>query len=252
MRLVNSRILLVFSFIFCFLASCKKNSDKGPSGASNKLKMYIEDARATPYNSIDTFSLTYDNNNRITSLFSKTLKFTYAYTSNTGYSMDLYETGQLSIHEIGFIQGNGYVDSTFQYNNTNDSTTEKYIYNGNVLTSKITYSYSKLNTTVDNRENYTYDNNGNLTKTVQFDGSGSITSTTTYTYTDKPFQLTTSPAYYPLQGKNLPASETQTDGSGNVDATVTYTYTFDSQGRVTKETDTVAPGVYVVKTYVYY
>jgi len=91
-----------------------------------------------------------------------------------------------------------------------------------------------------------------LTKTVQADGSGTINTITTYTYTDKPFQLTTSPAYYPLQSKNLPATETQTDGSGNPIATVTYTYTFDSQGRVTKETDAVAPGVFVVKSYVYY
>jgi len=124
---MNARTLLAASFVLCLLASCKKNSDKGPTGITNKLKLYIEDARATPYNSIDTFSLTYDNDNRITSLRSKTLQFVYAYPSN-GFTMDLYESSHLSIHEIGFIKGN-YVDSTFQYNDTFDSTTEKYIYN---------------------------------------------------------------------------------------------------------------------------
>lgn len=242
---MNSKTLLTFSVVICLLASCKKNSDTSPSGVSSKLRLYIEDARATPYATIDSFSVGYDNSNRITSLTGKSIRFAYAYNGNTGYTMDLFELGQLSIHEIGFIKGS-YVDSTFQVNNTHDSTTEKYIYNGTQLTSKITYDYSNGVPIVYDRENYTYDGNGNLIKTVQLDGT-----TTTYTYTDKPFQLTVNPSYQPIQAKNLPATETQTDSGGNTTATVTYSYQFDSQGRVTKETDALGGGNVVIKSYIY-
>lgn len=237
--------LLTAVSVVVLLASCKKNSDTSPSGVSSKLKYYIEDARATPYGTVDSFSVGYDNNNRITSLTGKSISFAYAYNGNTGYTLDLFEMGQLSIHEIGFIKGS-YVDSTFQVNNTQDTTTEKYIYSGTQLTSRITYDYSNGLPLVHDRENYTYDGNGNLTKAVQLDGT-----TTTYTYTDKPFQLTVNPTYQPLQAKNLPATEKKTDGGGNTIATVTYSYEFDGQGRVTKETDSISGGFVVVKLYVY-
>ncbi|MBS1605762.1 MAG: hypothetical protein JST42_24090 [Bacteroidetes bacterium] len=242
---MNLRSLLTLSAVVFFAASCKKNSDSSPSGVSSKLKLYIEDASATPYGTIDTFAVGYDNNNRITSLSGKSLRFAYAYTGSTGFTMDLFEQGLLSIHEMGFIKGS-YVDSTFQVNNTQDTTTEKYIYSGTQLASRITYDYSGGRPVLYDRENYTYDGNGNLIKTVQLDGT-----TTTYTYTDKPFQLTVNPSYYPVQAKNLPATEKQTDGGGNVVATVAYTYEFDNQGRVVKETDALSGGFVVVKLYVY-
>jgi hypothetical protein len=246
---MRSKTLLAVSIAICSLASCKKNSGPNSSANSNKLKMYIEDARATPFNTIDTFYLTYDNNDRLTSLASAKLKFAYAYNSNTSFTLDLFENGLLSIHEIAFINGGTSIDSTFQFNNTHDSTTEKYLYSGSLLISKITYTYHKLGSQVDNREVYTYDNNGNLTKTVQTGGAGTIT---TYTYTDKPLQFTINPSYYPVQSKNLPATQKQTDGAGNTIATITYSYEFDSAGRVIKETDSVGNGVFVVKLYTYY
>ena len=246
---MRSKTLLTVAIAICSLASCKKNGASNPSGNSNKLKMYIEDARATPFNSIDTFYLTYDNDDRLTSLASAKLKFTYAYNANTSFTLDLFESGLLSIHEIAYIKGGTTIDSTFQFNNTHDSTTEKYFYNGSLLASKITYTYHRLGSQVDSREVYTYDNNGNLTKTVQFGGAGNIT---TYTYTDKPLQFTTNPSYYPVQSKNLPATQKQTDGAGNPIATVTYSYEFDSAGRVIKETDSLGNGIFVVKLYTYY
>jgi hypothetical protein len=242
---MNIRTLLTFAAVICFAASCKKNSDSSPSGVSSKLKLYIEDARATPYGSIDSFSVGYDNSNRITSLTGKSIRFAYSYNGNTGFTMDLFEMGQLSIHEIGFIKGSS-VDSTFQVNNTQDTTTEKYVYSGTQLTSRATYDYSDGRPVLNDREVYTYDGSGNLIKTVQLDGT-----TTTYTYTDKPFQLTVNPGYYPVQAKNLPATEKRTDGGGNLIATVTYSYEFDSQGRVVKETDALSGGFAVVKMYVY-
>jgi len=242
---MNFRNLLTLSAVIFFAASCKKNSDTSPSGVSSKLKFYIEDARATPYGTVDSFSVGYDNNNRITSLTGKSIRFAYAYNGSTGFTMDLFEQGLLSIHEIGFIKGS-YVDSTFQVNNTQDTTTEKYIYSGTQLKSRITYDYSGGHPLVHDQESYTYDGSGNLIKTVQLDGT-----TTAYTYTDNAFQLTVNPSYYPVQAKNLPATEKQTDGGGNIIATVTYTYEFDGQGRVTKETDSISGGFVVVKSYVY-
>lgn len=248
---MNPKIFLTVTIAACLLAACKKNTSNGPTGATNKLKLYVEDARATPYNSIDTFNITYDISDRMTSMRSSKLNFVYTYSGNTGFGLDLFEQGVLSIHENGFIKGS-FVDSTFQYNNTHDTTTQKFVYNGSQLTSQITYDYSHSGSTVSQRETYTYDGNGDLSKTVETDGGGHVNTITTYTYTDKPLQFSVSPSYYPLQSKHLPATQKQTDGLGNTIANVTYTYVFDDKGRVIKETNALSSGVFVVKSYIYY
>lgn len=242
--------LTFFVAALCLLASCKKNDGTNPAGNSNKLKMYIEDARTNGTHLVDTFTVNYDNDDRLTSLVSPALKFVYTYSSKS-YTLDLYESGQLSIHEIAYIGGNSYIDSTFQFNNTNDTTTEGYTYNGSQLEKVLTYSYSSFGTTVDMRDDYTYDNNGNLLKDVQSDGQGNVNIAYSFTYTTNPVNVTINPTYYPLQSKFLPATQKLTDGSGNALGTITYTYVFDSSGRLTKETDSADNGDVSTKTYVY-
>jgi YD repeat-containing protein len=233
------------------LAACKKNSGTNSQGAVNKLKMYIEDDRTLNGHQTDSFAVTYDNDNRITGLVSPNLKFAYAYSAKS-FTLDLYENGQFSIHEIAYINSASYVDSTFQFNNTNDTTTEGYTYKGNQLVSKTTYLYSRLGTSIDSRDDYTYDNNGNMTKDVQSDGQGNINMVQTFTYTDKPANVTIHPTYFAQPSKYLPATLKLTDGAGNSLGTVTYSYAFDSSGRLIKETDTADNGDVFVKTYVYY
>src|ERR1700722_19221236 len=128
-------------FVFCIFAACKKSSSSNSSGKSSKLKTYIEYVQAGSSITTDTFAVAYDNDNRIISVTAPNLGFVYTY-SDKSFTLDLYENSQLSIHEIAWLNSVPYVDSTFQYDNTSDTTTEGYIYTGNQLTRETTYSYS--------------------------------------------------------------------------------------------------------------
>ena len=89
-------------------------------------------------------------------------RFEYGYTTG-GITLDLFESNTLSIHEMFFMNSNSQVDSTFQYNNTQDSMSERYIYNSSKqLIKLIEYDYSKAGSTVGNITNYTYDGRGNV------------------------------------------------------------------------------------------
>jgi hypothetical protein len=58
--------------------------------------------------------LTYDNSDRLTGLTSPLLRLAYAYPTSKTFTLDLYEYGQLSIHEIAYINSASWLDSTFQ------------------------------------------------------------------------------------------------------------------------------------------
>jgi hypothetical protein len=195
--------------------------------------------------------VTYDNNNRITGLTSPNLKFVYTYLDKS-FTLDLYENNRLSIHENLYLNNIPYLDSTFQFNDTNDSTTEKYVYNGKLLMHKTTYTYSKKATTVDFRNDYTYDNSGNLTRDVETDGQGNINTISSYTYSTTPINVTVNPVYFAPQSKYFPATLKETDGSGNTIANITYSYLFDNSNRLSKETDMADNGEVAIKTYIYY
>ena len=55
------------------------------------------------------------------------VKQVYKYNVDGSFSLDLYDDGtNLSIHENFFLNSSKLVDSTFQYDDTQDTTTEKY------------------------------------------------------------------------------------------------------------------------------
>jgi hypothetical protein len=143
------------------------------------------------------------------------------------------------------------VDSTWQYNNSQDTTTESYKYTGSLLTTKTTFFYSDGKPYVDTKEVFTYDGNGNCIKNVTNDSSGIVQTIETFTYTNKPYQLLENQTYFPIQAKNLPASLSLTDGSGSPMGSATIAYVFDSSGRVIKQTLTTDSGDIVIKSYVY-
>jgi len=242
---------IVALFAVCLIVSCKKNNGTGSNGNPNKLKQYIEQYQFLTTNTSDTFQVSYDNQNRLTGLSSPLVRLAYTYTSATSFTLDLFQYGQLAIHEVGYVNSASYIDSSFQYNNTNDSTTQKFIYSGSLLTRQKTYSYSHLASIVSAQDDYTYDNNGNLTKDVNSDGIGDVNYITAFTYTDHPLNVTINPTYYPPQSKNLPATQKVTDSGGNSYANITYAYVFDSAGRLTKETETADDGEIFIKIYVY-
>ncbi|HLI92223.1 MAG TPA: hypothetical protein VKU83_01375 [Puia sp.] len=245
-----TKYLLLAFIAVCLLDSCKKNNGANSSGTPDKLKMYIEDATTSGLHQVDSFTVSYDGDNRITSLASPALTFTYAYASKS-FTLDLYNFSQLSIHEVAYVNGSSYVDSTFQFNDTNDTTTEGYTYSGGLFTRLTTYNYSSAGSSVYSIDDYSYDNNGNAVKDVNSDGSGSINMIFNFTYTTYPLKVRTSPTYLPVASKYLPATQTITDGSGHPLGTITYSYVFDGSGRLTKETDSADNGDVFVKTYLY-
>ena len=246
-------IFLVSIIPLLFIYSCSKEKSYSPSSSTSKLKMYVEDARNTPLNTIDTLYLGYDASNRITTLTSTQTKEVYTYVSSAQFMLDLYLSGTLSIHEVFSVNSNSLVDSTWQDDQVGDTSTEAYLYNGKQLSRKTTYNYTNANgSQIYMQEDFTYDGNGNLVKDIQSDGNGNVSMVTTYTYTSYSFVNLLSPIYLPIQSKNLPASLTQTDGSGGSLGSISFSYVFDSNNRVIKETDLSNNGETVVKTYLYY
>ncbi|MHA4807271.1 hypothetical protein ACX0G9_04170 [Flavitalea flava] len=243
-----------FSFIsgllltLLFLSSCQKEI-KNPTDTINTLpKTYTENVTSSVLgNSVTTFNLTYDNNNRILSVIASATpgnKQVYTYNSNN-FTMDLYNNNQLSIHEIFFINSQSLVDSTFQYNDTNDSSTEKYFYNAAKQQIGLNeYDYTKTTGGVlYNKHEYVYDNSGNQVKDTD------DYSQTAFAYYSN-YQNTVSVGdiyfYHPT---NLIKTTTFTSGGSTV--TLDHTYTFDSQNRLISEKAVASSGDIIIKSYTY-
>jgi hypothetical protein len=228
--------------------SCKK--DNSPNASSTRPKTYTESLTSSSLgNSVTTFDLTWDANNRLVSLASTPtppeLKFVYKY-STSSFTLDLYEFSALSIHEIFWLNAIPFVDSTFQYNDTNDTTTEKYFYNASrQLVQRNEYSYSTVSGAVlFNTTHYTYDSNGNVI--TEADDNNGTTTYDYYTNLLTPFSLDI--AYIPVT-KNLP--KTATNNSGGTIVSATHTYTFDSNNRLVTDKAVASTGDILIKTYTY-
>ena len=98
-----------------------------------------------PTNLKGNVNLSYDATGKITSLVSAASsgdRFEYKYSSGS-FTLDLYNSNALSIHELLFLNSNSFVDSTISDNGPGDSTSEKYEYNAaNQLTKLTEYSIS--------------------------------------------------------------------------------------------------------------
>ena len=187
---MKKTLLAATFFAFLLFAACKKDNDTPSTSSASLPKTYTEDIRSTGFNSLTTYNLTYDGDNRITSMTAipepAIVKFVYNYSSNNLLTMDLYNSNALSIHEILWLNSSGTLDSTFQYNDTNDSSTEKYIYNsGKQILQIRNYNYSSGGSELDHTTDYIYDNLGNAITESTSNGSS-----TNYTYyTDLPNTL---------------------------------------------------------------
>jgi hypothetical protein len=246
----NATIVLTALCGALFLFSCKKDSGSSGNSSISRPKTYNETITSAVFgNSNTTYDLTYDANGRVTMLADASgggLKFVYVYGSNNSYTMDLYESNVLSIHEVLYINSSlSLLDSTFQYNNTNDSTTEKYFYNANKQLVKLnTYDYSKATGgALSNTDVYTYDNAGNMLKDEN-DNDG----VTLYTYGNLKNPLSLGQIYHPVN-PNL-SQTTVFNATGNP-ISEAQTYTFDSNNRLTSEKDVLSNGDVYVRTYTY-
>ena len=245
---MTKRILISAMLGLLFLASCKKDNSNPPS--ENSLpKTYTEDVRASGFNSKVTYNLTYDGNTRLISLAAipdpPITKFVYTYTGNGSVAMDLYNYNVLSIHEILWLNASSVLDSTFQFNDTQDTMTEKYIYNSaKQLIQLKSYDYSSLGTTLNNTTIYTYDNNGNVTK--ESDDNGKVI---TYTYTSIQNSLSLGQPFLPTPKYFINTASTSTGGSS---VTATHFYSFDSSNRLIKDSAyTSGADVIGIKSYAY-
>jgi len=249
--------LIALSSIIIF-SSCQKDKQPDANTNLNKVKTYTENITSPGGGTIAaTFNVGYDGNNRITSLTQTNasgIKFLFTYTSDTKYSMDLYESGSISVHEDFFLNSNSLPDSTFQYNNTQDSTTEKYLYNSNgQLVTLKEYVYSKnYGSEIDNITSYTYDSNGNVVNTTD-------TNNQIETFEYYPDLVYTVPLTNPALNQginstkkmNLVKTHTVTS-NGSLVGTDTYTYTFDSNNRISTITQTADDGTIATQTFTYY
>src|SRR6185312_11475525 len=102
----NFFTLIALSSIIIF-SSCQKDKQPDANTNLNKVKTYTENITSPGGGTIAaTFNVGYDGNNRITSLTQTNasgIKFLFTYTSDTKYSMDLYESGSISVHEDFFL-----------------------------------------------------------------------------------------------------------------------------------------------------
>jgi len=253
-----SFVFVVFIFM---LSSCQKevtgdlgtpNTTPAPPSTSNNVKTYSIDVSGTNgTHDITTFNLNYDGSNRITSFVSATApgdKIVYKYNTDNTYTMDIFESNVLSIHEIFYLNNIPLIDSSVQYDNlAKDTTTEKYTYNSNKeWVSLKTYKYSKLTgATLLSTANHVYDNNGNIIKETE----GSLVVTYQY-YPDLVNNLAVGMVYF-QQSKNLVKITTETEGISTPKVT-THTYTFDSNNRISSEKKVFSNGAdTVIITYTY-
>ena len=242
----------VISFIILF-SSCQKETSNSPLTTTDKVKTYTEDVTSASIgNSVTTYNLSYDGSNRITSLISASdpgTKFLYTYTSATTYSMEIYSSNALVIHEDFFLHSNSYPDSTYQYNNTGDTSTEKYVYNAkNQPIIMYEYDYSKITgSDLWNTISYTYDADGNLVKAEDTD-----TNIETYEYYPDLVYISpaTTPYLKPIK-HNLLKKFTLVSNGSTVGSS-THSYTFDSKSRISTDKAITTDGSIIVKTYTYF
>ncbi len=253
LSLVSSSLLALSIFSSCSkeksidtLGGADSLNPGGPAVQTALVRTYTEDITSPVLgNSKNTYTLSYDQNNRITALTQTTagLKVIYQYPNTSTVILNYSDSGALVTQAILWLNSRGLVDSSFQTIDS-DTSTEKYIYNSsNELTDEITYDYSVLTGgEVYDVDHYTYDNNGNPISDLN--GSG----LTTYTYTSKINPNPLAEVFF-FQSPNLIATATATDGT-NTD-TGTYTYTYDSSNRLSTATEKTSDGTVVVKTYTY-
>lgn len=239
--------------LVCFIFSCQKGTNDDLPAATDKVKTYTEDITSPSFGHIvTTYNLNYDASDRITSMVSTSNagdKFVYSYPSDNTIWSDLYVGGALGIHYEGYYKNNS-IDSAFQYNDSGDSSTEKYIYNSSgYFIKSYEYNYSKITGAVlDNTITYTYDAGGN-----QLKAEGTDTNVETFEYySDKVYLYPLiGPAVLPAVKRNLLKSHTLTSNGFHV-GTGNYTYTFDSNDRISTWTETTDDGTVVIKTFTYF
>lgn len=241
-----------------FFTSCQKevsieNFPLGPDSTRtdsfNRVKTYTETIQGAGLDTSLTFNLAYDTDGKLVSMTSTSNpgdKFVYSFPAANRYTMDIYNSNLISIHVDFMLNNNLLVDSSFQYNDTQDSSTEKYVYDGsNQLIAIKNYEINDGQTSLTGTATFTYNNDGDCVSSTDENGE---TVTSTY-YTDQRYSPLLFPGYpNSITAKKMHLRKTLSTASGYV---VTFTYTFDNLNRIIKETATGNDGTIVTKSYTY-
>ena len=254
---LNPNILLSFCTIIMF-SSCQKDKPTDTNTSTDKVKSYTETITVPGQsNIVATYNMDYDANNRITHVTQSEIpgnKFSFSYPSETKYSMDLFEAGTLSIHEDFFLNSHSLPDSTFQYNDEEDTTTEKYLYNSdNQLITLKEYEYSSnYGSEIDNITTYTYNSDGNLAKATD-------TNNQVETFEYYPDLVYAMPLTNPFLSKGINSTKkanllkTHTVMSnGFLVGKSESSYTFDSKKRISTITQTLDDGTVAIQAFTYF
>ena len=228
------------------LISCKKDDNGSGDPATARVKTYTEDYTSGIDHVVNTFNLNYDSDGRLTSMVATGNsgdRFQLSYEKNT-VTMELYAGHELALHTLCFLNTQNNIDSTIQYNNTNDFSSERYFYNSqNRLSRYIEYDYYGPIPEITNVSDYTFDANGNI---AQVKDRFSLTTYEYFTeYRNAPNLGFPS---FP-KSENLVKSTTMT--FGYTPQVWNHTYTFDTKKRLTSETISSSTGEVLVKSYTY-
>jgi len=228
--------------------ACKKDST---SNASHKLKSYTEDVSALGVgHTVESFNITYDDKDRITSVVSTTKsghKLIYKYTNNDQFTFEKIEDDKVTLHCTYYINAEvSKIDSVYQYNIRKDTLSVKYLYNsdGQIIKEKeYLHSYLIANPVWANTVKYQYDLQGTLTR------KSDDYYETSYRY-DADYKNTVQlePFYFPVQ-EQLP-THTYTQRFGTL-ITIEHTYTFDGDKRLISEKAVSSDGKTTIRNYTY-
>lgn len=252
-------ISLIVAIIFA--TSCQKEISASNSAnhntidSSSLLKTYSETYSTSATSSISaTFNVQYDAKKQIIGLISISNpgnKFVYTFPLATKWTQDIFSSDTLTIHEDFFTNPNSFLDSTYQYNDTKDTSAEKYFYNSNnEVVSMNEYQFNNGVSQLINTINYTYNTAGDL-----ISATGSDFNSETYTYYTDAVYLT--PLVTGISNINsfkkmhLPKTYNLTSNGISV-ITVNFTYIFDAKNRITFDKATAVDSSTLTKAYTYY
>ena len=252
-------IYLFLAYALCSATSCKKDSSSSSSnsGLLGMVKSLSEKITSTVTgNRYTKVNFNYDSQGRLSSMIDSSNsgnKELYNYPTSNGFTLDIYEYNMLQIHYSNTFDSKKNILSTYQYNNTKDTTWDTFNYTFNTKNQITTASdFEKwvdslgIKDSTNTVTNYTYDANGNVI--TETDNQGSTSSYTYYTTT-----YTAPTNIFPNQPflGNLVKSKTTSYGGSPI--IVNYTYTFDSMNRVsTKTAISDAGSTTIITTYTYY
>lgn len=258
MKKVLPLILLILVIIAG--TSCQKelsapNSSNNTIDSSSLVKTYTEtySTGITSGTSL-TFTVQYGANKQIMGLISTSNpanKFVFTYPLPTKYTQDILASDTLVLHEDFFTNSEYFLDSTYQYNDTKDTSAEKYFYNAQNQVIKMNeYQYQYGQSELINTINYTYNSDGDL-----LTAAGSDLSIETYTYyTDAVYVTPLATGILNINSfKKMHLPKTYSlSSNGILIISLNYTYIFDAKNRITFDKATAIDGSNLTKAYTYY